>query len=288
MIQLLCKILCMLIPGKVERRKKRRQLTKLLTDELVDNGKTYYLVTPCREEFAAPDTLIRPGMKVLCVAPHPDDETLGVGGILSKYPGQCDVLCVCSGGYCRKSDTKTPSEIADERIREFHGAVDTLGVKNRWIVRIFGELPHLRHMEKKLDVYRDIVDWSTYDLILLPDAFDGHREHQYVTCHLIPHILKERGHSPNCLIGYYPVWGAVTCPNYFERITDVYPRKQAALKCYQSRMKERDHMGLRVEGLNYFYGFLADYTCKYAEALRIEPVSELLQREDRRDWARFF
>lgn len=288
MIPTLCKILCLFVPGKRNRKRKRSQLTKLLTDAEVDKGKVYYLTSPCREEYTIPDTLIRPGMRVLCVAPHPDDETLGVGGILSKYPDQCDVLCVCSSGYKRKDDTQNSEEIAEERIKEFQAALDTIGITNRWIVKIHGKLPHLSKMEAQMDTYRTIVDWKSYDLILIPDPFDGHREHQYVSCHLIPKLLKEQGCKPNALVGYYPIWGTVTCPNYFERITDVHDTKTAALKCYKSRMRERDHMGLRVEALNYFYGFLADYKTKYAEALRVEPVCNLLEEPDRRDWARFF
>ena len=139
-----------------------------------------------------------------------------------------------------------------------------------------------------MDTYGTIVDWKSYDLILIPDPFDSHREHQYVSCHLIPKMLKKQGCKPDALIGYYPIWGTVTCPNYFERITDVQDTKTAALRCYKSRMRERDHMGLRVEALNDFYGFLADYKTQYAEALRVEPVCNLLKDPDRRDWARFF
>ena len=287
MIPVICKLLCSLIPGKENRRRKRNHLTKLLTDRLVDHGKIYYLTSPCREEYARPDQLIRPGMKVLCIAPHPDDETLGVGGLLAKYPAQCDVLCVCSSGYKRPSDTKSCEEIADERIAEFHAALDVLGIKNRWIVRIFGDIPHISNMEEKMDTYRKLVHWNEYDLILLPDSFDGHREHQYVTCSLIPRLLRAEGVKETCLIGYYPIWGTVTCPNYFERTSRTHQQKLAAIACYHSRMQSEDNMGDRVSALNYFYGFLADYSTKYAEALRIEHVEDFLSREDRRDWGRY-
>ena len=287
MIPLICKALCMLLPGKQRRREARNVLTKMLTDHAVDNGKVYYLTSPCRQEYAKPDTLIKPGMKILCVAPHPDDETIGVGGILAKYSSQCDILCVGSSGYQRPTDTKSPEEIADERIAEFHAACDSLGVKNRWIVRIFGPLPHIAHMEKQMDTYRKIVNWKSYDLILLPDPFDGHREHQFVSTHLIPRLLREEGYAPNGIIGYYPVWGTVTCPNYFERTAATQDKKLAALACYHSRMQSQDNMGERVTALNYFYGFLADYHTKYAEALRIEKMKDVLICEDRRDWARY-
>ena len=35
--------------------------------------------------------------KILVVAPHPDDESLGCGGLMSKYGKQCDVLLLTDG-----------------------------------------------------------------------------------------------------------------------------------------------------------------------------------------------
>lgn len=41
-------------------------------------------------------------MKVLVIAPHPDDEVLGVGGTIAKYTAQGHEVHVCvvtRGGY---------------------------------------------------------------------------------------------------------------------------------------------------------------------------------------------
>ena len=44
--------------------------------------------------------------KILVVAPHPDDESLGCGGLMSKYGKQCDVLLLTDGrrGKSEKSN----------------------------------------------------------------------------------------------------------------------------------------------------------------------------------------
>ena len=35
--------------------------------------------------------------RILIVAPHPDDEAIGCGGILALYGDQCDVLILTDG-----------------------------------------------------------------------------------------------------------------------------------------------------------------------------------------------
>ena len=35
--------------------------------------------------------------RILIVSPHPDDETIGCGGILAKYGSQCDVVVLTDG-----------------------------------------------------------------------------------------------------------------------------------------------------------------------------------------------
>ena len=64
-------------------------------------------------------------------------------------------------------------------------------------------------------------------------------------------------------------------------------KKEQAVACYKSRMHGKDNFWERTKSLNYFYGFLANYKARYAEALHIESVTEYLQRADDRDWARY-
>jgi LmbE family N-acetylglucosaminyl deacetylase len=52
-------------------------------------------------------------MKRLIVAPHCDDETLGCGGLLAKYPSECEVVVL--------------AEPDDVRLKEFDAAQEVLG-----------------------------------------------------------------------------------------------------------------------------------------------------------------
>ena len=43
--------------------------------------------------------VIKETEKILIVAPHPDDESIGTGGLLSLYSNQCDVIVMTDGRY---------------------------------------------------------------------------------------------------------------------------------------------------------------------------------------------
>ena len=40
---------------------------------------------------------IKENDKILVIAPHPDDECIGVGGVLSLYPELCTVILLTNG-----------------------------------------------------------------------------------------------------------------------------------------------------------------------------------------------
>ena len=40
---------------------------------------------------------LNPDERILVVSPHPDDESIGCGGLLAKFYGKCDVHLVTDG-----------------------------------------------------------------------------------------------------------------------------------------------------------------------------------------------
>ena len=49
--------------------------------------------------------------KIAIIAPHPDDECIGVGGILSLYPELCDVFVLTDGRYGGKGKKMITTQI---------------------------------------------------------------------------------------------------------------------------------------------------------------------------------
>lgn len=67
-------------------------------------------------------------MKRLVIAPHMDDESMGCGGLMAKYPDECVVLTVTDSGATRAAEHASAMEIlgvADTRNLGFEdGATD--------------------------------------------------------------------------------------------------------------------------------------------------------------------
>lgn len=281
MIYKICKILFSIVPVKKWRHEGRKEFTNRLLDL---TGSIAYLNDSLIPKFADSNKLIKPGDSILIIAPHPDDDCIGCGGIMAKYSNQCDVMCINSSGFKRPCDTQSYEEIAEMRIGEFNDVMDFLGVRNRWIWKIFGKPPHFHKIIKNRDEYLKNVNFRDYTHIFVPDRFDGHREHQFLTKSFIPELLNIGGYNPETIICYYNVWGTVTQPNYFEDITAFQEKKMKALLLYSSRMKVEDNYAKRITGLNYFYGLFLGV--KYAEAFRCETVKTFLSYVDNRNWAK--
>ena len=60
--------------------------------------------------------------KILIVAPHPDDESIGMGGFLSLYGPQCDVLLVTDGRKGHKGTVEDIDEFILKRKQEVKSA----------------------------------------------------------------------------------------------------------------------------------------------------------------------
>lgn len=78
-------------------------------------------------------------MERMIVAPHMDDESLGCGGLLAKYPGDCVVVAVTDNG--------------PERAAEFADAMGILGVGRTMALGLAdGEVPlHMAELVRLLD-----------------------------------------------------------------------------------------------------------------------------------------
>ncbi len=86
--------------------------------------------------------------KLMCVLAHPDDESLGFGGVIAKYAAQgIDVSLIMAtrgqkGWKGKKEDYPGPEALGDIRTKELQAASHILGIK---------QIHFLDHMDGELD-----------------------------------------------------------------------------------------------------------------------------------------
>ena len=261
-------LISLFIPCKKKRRNVRDYLRARFN--VISNRNPMMIKKyPC-----FPNALIKKNHRCLIVAPHPDDECIGCGGIISKYASNIDVLIINSSGVARNKKELNAEHMADIRIKEFNQCMNKAKIKNRWIFRIFGTPPMFEDIEKHFDEYLKTVDFKSYDRIFMPHISDGHKEHRYVSTCLLPRLLEKSGFKKSSLAVFYEVWSTIDDPNYFEDISSVVKNKAQLLSIYKSQ--GGDNYAKRILGLNQYRGLVSRY--EYAEAFKIVPMTDFLDQ----------
>lgn len=210
------------------------------------------------------ELILNQNQKCLCLCPHADDESIGMGGLLSLYPKLFDIILLTDG---RKGIKDIPSEEAIKiREEEFKNALSAAGGVN--------DYKFLRVEDKKLldsfDLFKTI-DISEYDYIFVPNIIDQHPDHKAVSL-LLKRLLDDGAKiKPDLQICFYEIWSTLGLVNAFVDISDVIDFKKAMINCYKSQISQKDYE-YHALGLNQYRGMFKDK--KYVEAFCILAVND--------------
>jgi len=158
-----------------------------------------------------PLRLTPPPAVVVAVAPHPDDEVLGIGGLLSllaRGGALVHLIAVTDGEASHPgSPTVTPSQMAHRRIAESAAALDTLGLGTATVERLGLPDGGVREIEARLAAVTAAVVGALAGLAhlgpawcLAPWAGDGHPDHDAAGA------AAADGASGTARLLSYPVW----------------------------------------------------------------------------------
>lgn len=181
----------------------------------------------------------------LVVAPHPDDEVAGCGGMILAHRdagNPLKVIYVTDGSRGGKKDSFDPAYVAG-RVKEAEEACAVLGVEDFEFLGFpdqgLVEGGELRERAKRA------VEVFQPDRIYLPSPFEIHRDHLVVSREFT-RVLRENGFRGSLV--FYEVSEALR-PNILVDITQEMDRKEEALLCYLSQLEANNYLP-KMKGLN--------------------------------------
>jgi LmbE family N-acetylglucosaminyl deacetylase len=124
---------------------------------------------------------VQRSMKILCLAPHCDDETFGCGGILARYTREGhEVTVAVVTGPGEGEHPVFPRSAWDIVRAECREAIDILGVKHLWFenlpAAVLADLP--KHEVNR--VVHALIERAQPEILFVPHPFDLHKDHREV------------------------------------------------------------------------------------------------------------
>ena len=215
--------------------------------------------------------------KALIISPHPDDETLGVGGSIKRFiDNGVSVSILVVGAHMPPLYSEKEHE---QTIHEAKKAFAELGVKNFNFLNIpatkINELP-IAELNGMISKY--VYEFEP-DTVFLPFP-DRHIDHKVVFESSIVSCRPNRINAPSKVLMYetvsetrWNVFGAehTFAPDFYINIDDTLKYKISAFDCYKSQNQNTPSRSVdSIEALAKFRG--SQNGCTYAEAFKVARI----------------
>jgi LmbE family N-acetylglucosaminyl deacetylase len=214
-------------------------------------------------------------MKVLIVAPHPDDDIIGCGGRILQHlrkGDQLQVIYITSGESGSLGISK--DELALQREEEAAAAIKKLGITQTFFWRWADG--YVKYGKEELIQAINFIRQHQPDLVYLPHPDDGHVDHQQTTKIFLEAIGRAGGKcfqeclpepwSVSAVLGY-EVWTPIQKPQLTVDISKQIDQKITALQAHHSQL-ENVAYDEGVRGLNRYRGAMSQKG-KYCECFSI-------------------
>lgn len=205
------------------------------------------------------------GKKCLCLSPHADDESIGMGATLAKFAPNFDIVLLTNGVKGIKG--LKPNKVIEIREKEFNSAMDIAGVKNRAFLSAQD-----KNLIDEFGLFKNI-SIADYDYIFIPNPFDQHPDHKAVGV-LLKELLKIKDYKKGLKIAFYEVWSTLGVLTDYVDVNDFIETKKEMINQYQSQIAQKDYV-YYITGLNQYRGMFKDK--KYVEAFCSFEVSEFVK-----------
>jgi N-acetylglucosamine malate deacetylase 1 len=218
-------------------------------------------------------------MNVLVVAPHPDDEVLGCGGLMAKYASLNHhvYVAIMTNAHAGAPELFSQELIEEGRLfaREAHRI---LGVKQTFFYNYPAPRLETAFGYQIADELKNLIHNLSIHSLYLPHRGDMHKDHAII---FYAGMVASRpiNNSPVKNIYTYetlsetewapPFASDVFIPNVFENINGFLPKKLEAMKCFPTQVREFPHpRSLKaIETLAALRGSTVGYSCAEAFSL---------------------
>ena len=198
-----------------------------------------------------------PGKKVLVIAPHQDDESIGCGGTLAKHTkagGRLEIAFCTSGGEKRMYEAKDAAKILGSRINHF------LQFDIRSLYRNTSQLA---------ERFTELFNRVKPEILFLPFMIDNHQDHVAIS-RAFSKAYKTK--AVNCFVYAYSVWTTLI-PNIIVDISDQWETKKQAIECYKTQLSGRDYITM-ASSISKYWSVVKGKNTQYCEAFFKATSSE--------------
>lgn len=196
--------------------------------------------------------LVPAGQRAIIVAPHPDDETLGCGGLLqllATYHRKTILIAATDGTASHPGSRLWPAErLARIRPDETRNALRLLGLHETTVIRAGISDGAVSGNARKLAALIE-QQVRSGDVIFCPWKYDGHPDHE--ACALAATVAMR---NTSARLVEFPIWMWHWAIPEDPRIPwhrarrlqlgeDLIERKRAAVNCYHSQIEADSSTG---------------------------------------------
>jgi LmbE family N-acetylglucosaminyl deacetylase len=222
-----------------------------------------FIRTLARFDPSKPTTGLPPASRVLVLAAHPDDESLGCAGTMALFADRgTDVAAVFATDGEALLVAGGGGDLAARRRAEAVEACRILGTQAPSFLG-FPDRGLTGEIDRLAAALRPVVAGYAPQLVLLPWFADGNADHRALNV-----ALAKAGVSGDVELWGYEIWSPLIA-NHLVDISDALDRKELALKAHASDVL----MDLgAIVGLNRYRAEVGRLDGKHAEAFLRAPA----------------
>jgi len=198
-----------------------------------------------------------PAKRILVIAPHQDDESIGCGGTIIKHVklgGKVEIVFCTSGEEKRMEETKEAAKILGSKLNHFL----------QFDIRSLYD-----NTNKLAERFTELFNRIKPEIIFLPFMIDNHQDHIAISRAFAKSYKQKKIDS---LVYAYSVWTTMI-PNVVIDISQEWEQKKQAIECYKTQTKDRDYVTM-ASSISKYWSIVKGKNTQYCESFFKATASE--------------